>query len=193
MKLYAIAQNCSQIKRLIEVGVPIIQYRNKGANHDIKALCEISELCLAKDICFIINDDLSLAKSVKASGVHVGKDDESVLRAREMLGNNAIIGASSYASVERALELESLTASYIAFGAVFASPTKRAAPKCDLEVIQKARKLLKTPLCAIGGINANNASLLKGLGLDYAAIISALFVNDEIEKNAKELMALLKE
>lgn len=187
MKLYAIADSTQKILRLLNANVSIIQYRNKEPKHDIAGLASLSKLARQKGAKLIINDDILLAKEVGAQGVHLGKDDESVIKARQILGANAIIGASSYANIQRALELEKIGVSYIAFGAVFKSPTKINAPTCEISVIKEAKKLLKTPLCAIGGINAQNVSKLSGLGLDYIAVISALYIDDEIEKNVTKL------
>ena len=170
----------------------MIQYRNKSGSHNEKELSKISEFCASVGVSFIINDDALLAKRVGAAGVHVGKDDGGVGRARDILGGDAIIGASCYDSCELALKAQNDGASYAAFGAVFRSPTKPNAVCCPLEVISKAKELLKVPVCAIGGINASNIASVAKAGADYAAVVSALYTKDQIEQNLLELKRAIK-
>ena len=200
MKIYALSDEkftpnellFASIKRLCNGGVSMIQYRNKSGPHNEKELSKISEFCASVGVSFIINDDALLAKRVGAAGVHVGKDDGEVGRARDILGSNAIIGASCYDSCELAIQAQNEGASYAAFGAVFRSPTKPNATCCPLEVISKAKELLKLPVCAIGGINASNIASVAKAGADYAAVVSALYTKDQIEQNLLELKRAIK-
>ena len=200
MKIYALSDEkftpnellFASIKRLCNGGVSMIQYRNKSGPHNEKELSKISEFCASVGVSFIINDDALLAKRVGAAGVHVGKDDGEVGRARDILGSNAIIGASCYDSCELAIQAQNDGASYAAFGAVFRSPTKPNATCCPLEVISKAKELLKLPVCAIGGINASNIASVAKAGADYAAVVSALYTKDQIEQNLLELKKAIK-
>ena len=140
MKIYALSDEkftpnellFASIKRLCNGGASMIQYRNKSGPHNEKELSKISEFCASVGVSFIINDDALLAKRVGAAGVHVGKDDGGVGRARDILGGDAIIGASCYDSCELALKAQNDGASYAAFGAVFRSPTKPNAVCCPL-------------------------------------------------------------
>ena len=200
MKIYALSDEkftpnellFASIKRLCNGGVSMIQYRNKSGSHNEKELSKISEFCASVGVSFIINDDALLAKRVGAAGVHVGKDDGGVGRARDILGDNAIIGASCYDSCRLAIQAQNEGASYAAFGAVFSSPTKPNATCCDLKVISKAKELLKMPVCAIGGINASNIASVAKAGADYAAVVSALYTKDQIEQNLLELKRAIK-
>ena len=197
MKIYALSDEkftpnellFASIKRLCNGGASMIQYRNKSGSHNEK---EISEFCASVGVSFIINDDALLAKRVGAAGVHVGKDDGGVGRARDILGGDAIIGASCYDSCGLAIKAQNEGASYAAFGAVFRSPTKPNAVCCPLEVISKAKELLKVPVCAIGGINASNIASVAKAGADYAAVVSALYTKDQIEQNLLELKRAIK-
>ena len=200
MKIYALSDEkftpnellFASIKRLCNGGVSMIQYRNKSGPHNEKELSKISEFCASVGVSFIINDDALLAKRVGAAGVHVGKDDGEVGRARDILGSNAIIGASCYDSCELAIQAQNDGASYAAFGAVFRSPTKPNAVCCPLEIISRAKELLKVPVCAIGGINASNIASVAKAGADYAAVVSALYTKDQIEQNLLELKRAIK-
>lgn len=200
MEIYALTDSVltptndlySVILRLCNAGVKLIQYRNKNAVHDEILLAKISQLCKEKGVKFIVNDDAMLAKKVGADGVHVGKDDFSVLKARKILGNDAIVGASCYDSIQKAIKAQNDGASYAAFGAVFPSITKPAATPCKLEILTLAKKELKIPVCAIGGINAANIAAVAKTGCDYAAIISAIYKNAQIEQNINELLVSIK-
>jgi thiamine-phosphate pyrophosphorylase len=96
---------------------------------DADALRAITAVC---GTGFIINDDVELALAVGADGVHVGRDDSDPAAARQRLGPHAIIGVSCYDDLERAREARRAGADYVAFGAMFASPTKPAAPPADI-------------------------------------------------------------
>lgn len=200
MKIYALSDEkftpnellFASVKRLCKGGASVIQYRNKSSKHDEKELSKISEFCASLGVIFIINDDALLARKVGADGVHVGKDDDGIKRARDILGSEAIIGASCYDSLELALKAQNEGASYVAFGAVFPSPTKPNATCCSLEIITQAKGILGIPVCAIGGINASNIASVAKAGADYAAVVSALYTNAQIEQNLLELKRAIK-
>jgi thiamine-phosphate pyrophosphorylase len=177
------------IESALQGGTRIIQYRDKSADRQkrlqqarvLRALCERYQA-----IC-IINDDLELAREIKAHGVHLGKDDISLKQARQMLGPDAIIGVSCYNDLALALDAEKKSADYVAFGAVFSSPTKPLAVQAELKMITQARQQLTIPVCTIGGITENNIGQVIQHGADMAAVISGLFSADDIEQRARSL------
>jgi thiamine-phosphate pyrophosphorylase len=166
----------------LQGGVRILQYRNKKADtaQQLLEANALSSLCKEYQVCFIINDNIQLAKKVRADGVHLGRDDGSIAEAREVLGEKAIIGVTCYQDIERALEAEKSGANYVAFGSFFASTTKPDAPKADIELLQQARQQLLLPICCIGGITLQNASVLIENGADMLAVISSLFATENI-------------
>ena len=182
----------TQINELLANGVKIIQYRNKSQIHDIALLKDISQTCKNSGAKFIINDDVQLAKIIDASGVHIGKDDDSLQKARDILGYDAYIGVSCYNDLERAKDAVNNGADYIAFGALFASPTKPNAPLCSINTIKEAKAKLNSKIAVIGGINISNLNSVKDLEIDYIAIISALYTPGSITQNLTKLNAILK-
>ncbi|MCR8696452.1 MULTISPECIES: thiamine phosphate synthase [Campylobacter] len=182
----------AQINELLNSGVKIIQYRNKSQNHDISLLKEIAKICKSYNSKFIINDDVNLAKIVQASGVHIGKDDESLKRARDILGYEAFIGVSCYSDLNLARNATKNGADYIAFGSLFPSSSKPNAPLCPLNIIKEARLKFKEKIAVIGGINSSNLNLIKDIGVDYIAIISALYTGGSIKDNIDKLNRALK-
>ena len=137
------------------------------------------------------NQRLKFAAKIGANAVHIGKDDGGVKAARKILGEDAFIGVSCYDDLNLALKAQDDGASYAAFGALFASPTKPHAPLCKFETIMRAKEILRIPVCAIGGINAANIAQIAALNPDYIAVISALYRPASIKENLRNLQAFL--
>lgn len=181
-----------QILELLNSGIKFIQYRNKTQDHDIKLLKSIANLCDDFNAKFIINDDPFLAKACDAHGVHIGKDDEDIKKAKELLGKNSIIGVSCYNDINLALKAQRDGASYVAFGAMYMSKTKPNAPICDHDTIKKAKENLDIPICVIGGINALNLKEVSTLMPDLIAIVSAAYSPKSISENIRNLNNIIR-
>ncbi|NIO41237.1 MAG: thiamine phosphate synthase [Burkholderiales bacterium] len=173
-------------------GIRIIQYRNKTGSASLRR-----EQCLAllerlRGVggTLIVNDDINLAFDVQADGVHLGKDDESFADARHKLGDNKIIGVSCYNDFARARALQAAGADYIAFGSFFPSVTKPTAVGASIDLLVRAKAELKVPVVAIGGINKENAGDLINAGADAIAVLSALFLVDDVEQEAEFFSSL---
>ncbi len=172
-------------------GVRVVQYRDKGRDH-ARRLAEAQRLrglCAEHEALLIVNDDPELAVEAGADGVHLGADDPDVVQARRRLGEEAWIGVSCYADLERARRLVAAGADYAAFGSVFPSPTKPESALAPLDVLAEARRALGCPVVAIGGINLGNIAQVAAAGADAAAVVSALFAADDPERAAAELVA----
>ena len=193
-KLIAPDEFSNTLERALLGGTTIIQYRDKSKDSSkrleqaslLKALCETHGAAL------IINDDIELARSVAAHGVHLGKDDSSIDEARKMLGESTIIGISCYNQLHKALEAEQAGADYVAFGTMFASPTKPAAATAGTDLITEAKKQLSIPVCAIGGIDSSNVEDVVNAGADMTALISGLFAAQDIQSTARHISELFR-
>ena len=177
------------VESALQGGAKIIQYRDKSDDQQ-KRLAQATALrllCNRYEALCIINDDIELAKTIDADGVHLGKDDNSITQARKTLGNEAIIGVSCYNDITIAIEAEKNTADYVAFGAIFSSSTKPGATVAGLDIISLAQPQLSIPICTIGGITENNIKQVVLKGADMAAVISCLFSTDDVTKKAKTL------
>lgn len=185
-----IAQNHfkKSIEQVLAGGARIIQYRDKSKNIGKRQqqAKQLKDLCHRYNALCIINDDIDLCLSVAADGVHLGKDDGDIAQARKRLGRNAIIGASCYDQLALAQQAKNEGADYVAFGAIFASSTKPLAKTAGVNILQQAKSQLKIPICAIGGINTDNAKQIIESGADMLAVISSLFTQQDIEKNAQQ-------
>jgi len=158
-------------------GAQVLQYRDKttDATRREREAWALRALCSDYGRLFIVNDDSDLAARVGADGVHLGRDDGDVAQARQRLGPGAWIGLSCYADLERAAAGVAAGADYLAFGSVYASPTKPKAVRADSELLAAARARFALPLVAIGGITPANAGALADLGLDAIAVVSGLY------------------
>jgi len=179
----------STIELALQGGARIIQYRNKSSNQQkrFQQASIVCSLCQQYQAISIINDDIELAKAVNADGVHLGKDDNSVLNAKQILGQQAIIGVSCYNDISQAITAEKNNADYVAFGAMFSSPTKPDAVYADPAILTDAKRLLSIPICAIGGITDKNIQQLIRHGADMAAVINSLFSSRDVKHRANIL------
>ncbi|HMU99759.1 MAG TPA: thiamine phosphate synthase [Rhodocyclaceae bacterium] len=123
----------------------------------------------------VINDDVELAGAVGAAGVHLGQGDGDPAAARERLPAGAIVGVTCHDDFDLARKACAAGADYVAFGAVFPSPTKPKAVVAPLELFARCRRELALPACAIGGVTLANAPLAIAAGADLLAVITDLF------------------
>ena len=179
-------------REILECGVKFFQFRSKKAVKNEKLASEILNLCEKFGAKFIVNDDVKFAKKIGAKAVHLGKDDEGIKEAFEILGKDAYVGVSCYNDINLAINAAKNGASYVAFGSVFASPTKPNAPKCDLEVVRETKQILNLPVCVIGGINETNIGSLSYANPDLIAVITAIYKDRNIKENIKNLQKLVK-
>jgi thiamine-phosphate pyrophosphorylase len=166
-----------QVERALIGGARVVQYRNKSADRDLqrRQAARLRELCREHEAVLIINDDVGLALEIGADGVHLGRDDQSLIEARAALGTGKLIGVSCYDSLTRAGEAQRSGADYVAFGSFFPSGVKPQAVRASLELLREARSQLRLPIVAIGGITPDNGAALVEAGADALAAISALF------------------
>lgn len=166
-----------KVRAALEGGARLVQYRGKsndaGLRHEQAA--ELLELCHAYHVPLIINDDVRLAALANADGVHLGSEDASLKEARINLGPDKIIGVSCYQDLALAKKLQGEGADYVAFGSFYPSTTKPGARPCPIALLSEAKRALRLPVVAIGGITPDNAAALASAGADAVAVISALF------------------
>lgn len=178
-------------------GARVLQWRDKSTDAARRLVIarSLARLCRSQGVLFIVNDDLELARAVQADGVHLGADDGDLAAARAALPN-ALIGASCYADLERARAAVAQGADYIAFGSVFASPTKPQAVRAPLDLFAQAQTL-GVPTVAIGGITRANCAEVRAAGAHACAVISDLFGDaqttaDEVSARARTFRSLLE-
>lgn len=161
---------------LLDAGVTWLQYRNKQAGDALRheQASALHDLCAQANVPLVINDDLCLAKSIGAAGVHLGEEDGDIAAARALLGPQAIIGASCYDQLALAQSAVSAGTSYVAFGAFFPTRSKSGTRQASMDLLANAASL-DVPLVAIGGITPDNAGSLVDAGADLVAVISGVY------------------
>ena len=146
------------LKEILETGkVEFFQMRLKKYSFKERVLIgkKIHRICKKNTTKFLVNDDPILSKKLNADGCHLGQKDMDIKNARKIIGNK-IIGVTCHNSIRLAKTAIKEKANYIAFGAFFSTTTKKVKFKATTKILNKAKKLTKVPMVAIGGINFNN-------------------------------------
>lgn len=187
-----LATHCRNAEAALRGGARLIQFRDKSlAGPEREAVARtLVGMAHAHAAGCIINDDVALAARTQADGVHLGRDDPDPIAARGRLGPNALIGVSCYNELDRAHAAETAGADYVAFGAVFPSPTKPAAVQADLDLLRRARAELTGPICAIGGITPDNAPAVVATGAELLAVVQGISAAPDPEAAARRISGL---
>jgi thiamine-phosphate pyrophosphorylase len=172
----------SQLDAALSAGpVAAFQFRVKDIDqHESARLAvPLQEICARHDVAFIVNDSISLAKRIKADGVHLGQDDGDPREARQELGRDAQIGVTCHNSRHLAMEAAEAGADYVAFGAYFPTTTKEVKHQADLETLEMWSQFTEVPCVAIGGITPDNAKAVIDAGADFIAVSGAVWNHPE--------------
>ena len=148
----------NDLKQVLKTGkVSLFQLRLKKYSFPQKIVIGkiIQKICKKNGVKFLVNDDPILSKKLNADGCHLGQKDMGIKYARKIIGNK-IIGITCHNSIKLAKAAVKDKASYIALGAFFSTTTKKIKYKATTKILNKVKKLTKTPIVAIGGINFDN-------------------------------------
>lgn len=184
----------SVVEAAIEGGVNAVQLREKNASREeyIKIAKSIGTITKKYSIPLIINDDIEVAVTAGADGVHLGMSDTDVITARRLVGKDFIIGASAR-TVETAVAAERDGADYLGVGAVFGTSTKADAKTINVNIFKTIVNSVSIPVIAIGGVNATNVIQLKDSGAAGIAVVSAILAQKDKKTAAETLAKLIKE
>lgn len=176
-----------QVEAALRGGMRLLQYRDKSDNTErrLRQALALQDLCRQYHCPLLINDDVALARSSGADGVHLGQQDGSIAAAREILGRHALIGQTCHGCIELAHKAIHEGADHVAFGAFFPSHTKPDATPAPLGLLQAAQAQLNAPVVAIGGISVDNAAQVIDAGADLVAVVHALFAVEDIQQQAE--------
>jgi thiamine-phosphate pyrophosphorylase len=161
--------------------VAAFQFRVKSVDrHEAARLAEpLQRICAEREVAFIVNDDMALAKRIGADGVHLGQGDGDPRDARALLGPGAQIGVTCHDSRHLAMEAGEAGADYVAFGAFFPTSTKETSHRPDPKILGWWSRLFEIPCVAIGGITAANGRPLVEAGADFIAVSGAVWTHRE--------------
>lgn len=168
--------------------IAILQYRRKKIDkaEQPAEVEQIKQLCEKYQVPFVINDDLKLAAQF-GLGVHLGQSDGEITDAKSQLPEGVIIGRTCLNSLELAQKAIADGATYVAFGAVYATATKPEAGNVGIEVIKQAAAQYDLPICAIGGLTVENSKPVIEAGADLCAVISDILGRSTAEIPAREI------
>ena len=183
-----------QVEAALRGGVTMVQLREKELKGEAleREAEEILAVCRQYGVPLLINDDVMLAKKIGADGVHVGQDDMSAAKARELLGEDAIIGVTAR-TVEQAVAAQEAGADYLGSGAVFGTSTKKDAKPMDPAYFQQICESVSIPVVAIGGVTLDNIRELEGRKMSGFAIVSGIFAAEDIEARTRDLWKAAQE
>lgn len=161
--------------------VAAFQFRVKDVDqHEAARLAEpLQRICADREVAFIVNDSISLAKRLGADGVHLGQEDGDAREARSVLGPDVQIGVTCHDSRHLAMEAGEAGADYVAFGAFYPTATKEVKHRPEPVILSWWSALFELPCVAIGGITPDNAAPLVAAGADFLAVSGAVWSGDE--------------
>lgn len=176
------------VEKAIVGGCSVVQLREKTASslELYQLACRVKQVTDRYNVPLIINDRLDICLAAGAAGVHLGQSDIPCREARRILGADKIIGVSA-ATPEEAAKAQADGADYLGVGAVFPTSTKTNTRKVTPETIRGIRSAVQIPFVVIGGVNAQNIAQLYGLGINGAAVISAVVAQPDITAAAREM------
>jgi thiamine-phosphate pyrophosphorylase len=170
------------IKVLKQKKVSFFQLRLKKESLKKKLVIgkKIKKICKRYNVKFLINDDVFVAKKLNADGCHLGQKDMSIIKARKLIGDK-IIGITCHNSLKLSKIAIKNKADYIAIGAFNNSKTKKIKYRASINLLRKVKKIAKTPVVAIGGINSSNYKNLLLNKANFLAISGYIWNNDKLE------------
>lgn len=200
--LYIVTPDWDDTAKMIDVtekalkgGAEIVQYRHKTAGPELRLeqASALQKLCRRYGKPFIINDYVDLCLELDTDGIHVGGADAPVKQVRAAVGPDKIVGASCYGDIELARKATRDGASYVAFGGFYPSRVKKYPVTTPQRIVSDWKQEMPLmPVCVIGGMNAENATPLVGVGADMVAVVSGVYFQEDPEMAAQEFMALFK-
>jgi thiamine-phosphate pyrophosphorylase len=176
----------SFLESALRGGVDIVQLRMKNAEDDaiVSAGSRFAAACAAFGALFVLNDRPDLVQLCAADGVHVGQDDAAVSVARELVGEERLVGLSTHSPEQIDL---AAGVDYIGVGPVHATPTKPGRPAVRIELVRYAAEHAQVPFFAIGGITVENAQGVVDAGASRVAVVRALTQAGDVEAAARTL------
>lgn len=181
------------VEQAISGGVTLVQLREKKASS--REFCELAVRIKAvtdkHKIPLIINDRADIALGAHASGVHVGQSDIPTEIAREIMGDDKIVGVS-VSNVKEAVEAQASGADYLGVGPMFPTETKKGAETVSFEELTKIREAVTIPIVVIGGINENTIPRFEGIDIQGIAVVSAIMGAEDVAGKARRLKEMFQ-
>ncbi|MEM1326315.1 MAG: thiamine phosphate synthase [Bacteroidota bacterium] len=170
-----------------------LRLKNKTTDEVRRTALSVREMCRQHNAQFLLNDFVDIAKEVQADGVHLGQNDMSTTHARQLLGENAIIGGTANTWEQIVAYAAAEAVDYIGLGPFRFTKTKeKLSPVLGLkgyrEIVQQCRVHdIQLPIIAIGGIQLTDIESIMTTGV-HGIAVSGLITY--AENKAKILTAI---
>jgi thiamine-phosphate pyrophosphorylase len=173
-------------------GVDVVQLREKDLDDEVRTATArlMVPICRDFDVPFLMNDSPELALAVGADGVHVGQEDVTVARCRELLGPAALVGLSTHSRQEFDDALDQ-SATYFSAGPIVETPTKPGRPGTGAAYALESQARSDRPVFVTGGVTGDNIAGFVQSGLRHFVIVRALTESATPEKSARALRRAL--
>lgn len=183
-----------KIEEALKGGVTFLQIRekNKSTKEYIELGKKMLELAHRYGVPLVVDDRVDVAMAIDADGVHLGAEDMDIAEARKLLGPGKIIGATAK-TVEKALEVYRKGADYLGVGAIYPTTTKVKTVLTSVDTLKSICEAVPVPVCAIGGLNAENVGILKGAKIAGICVVSAIMKASDPKEAAMKLSRVSKE
>ena len=202
MKLYLVTDSTNlaeeiflkKVEDALRGGVTMLQIREKDktTRDYIELAAKTHEIAKKYNVPLIIDDRVDVAMAVDAEGVHLGQSDMQVDKARKILGEKKIIGATTK-TVPQALEAYQNGADYLGVGAIYPTTTKVKTVLTSVDTLTDICNSVPIPANAIGGLNRNNIDVLKNAPIAGICVVSAIMKAEDSYEAAKELLKAYEE
>jgi len=201
VRLYVLISNSIATKSVkeasrlvIDGGADAIQLREKTISDSqfITLAREVRDITTKRESLLIINDRIHIAREVNADGVHLGQQDMCALEARDIIGNEKIIGVSTH-SITQAKQAQKDGADYIAIGPIYPTSTKDYEPSVGIEIIREISGAVSIPFIAIGAITLDNLDEILKAGASRIAVCSAIIGAKDIYSTTRQFKKKLGE
>ena len=190
-----VTKSVKETSRLvIDGGADAIQLREKTISYSefISLAGEVRDITTKRGSLLIINDRVHIARKINADGVHLGQQDMSALEARNIIGDEKIIGVSTH-NVIQARQAQKDGADYIAIGPIYPTSTKDHEPSVGIEIIREISGAVSIPFIAIGAITLDNLDVVLKAGASRIAVCSAIMGTEDIYSTTRQFKEKLGE
>lgn len=161
---------------LDEGNVACVQLRLKDTEGNVSRVADkLLKVTKNRDVAFVLNDNPSLAARLGCDGVHIGQNDIPYAEARNLVGDDCIVGVTCHNSKHLAMEASEAGADYVAFGAFYRSSTKERVHTADPSILEVWSQVTNVPCVAIGGITSHNCQPLIEAGADFLAVSGSVW------------------
>ena len=183
-----------RVEEALKGGATLLQLREKekSTREYIELAEKVHKIAKRYNVPLIIDDRVDVALAIDAEGVHVGASDMPIATARRLMGEDKIVGATAK-TVPWAKDAYEQGADYLGVGAIYPTTTKVVTVLTSTETLDAITKAVPIPVNAIGGLNKDNADVLKGIGISGICVVSAIMKAENPKIEAETLLSIAKE